>query len=105
MTYVPPPPGGDIPPGQVPPYGASVAKPRDNAQVYGIIGIITAFVCCSPLGILFGWMSMTEARKVGKDDTLGKVAFWAGIVMTAIALLGGLSAVCFGGFGAFAREN
>jgi hypothetical protein len=82
-----------------------MAKPNDNAQLYGIIGIITAFVCCAPLGILFGWMSMTEARKLGKDDTLGKVGFWAGIVMTGVALLGGVFAVCFGGFGTWVGNN
>lgn len=75
-----------------------MAKPRDNAQLYGIIGVIAAFICCPPLGILFGWMSMTEARKLGKDDTLGKVAFWAGIVVTAGWIVGGVLTACLGGF-------
>ena len=75
-----------------------MAKPKDNAQLYGIIGVIAAFICCPPLGILFGWMSMTEAKKLGRDDTLGKVAFWAGIVVTAGWLLSGILAICLGAF-------
>lgn len=68
-------------------------------QLYGILGIVLAVVCCPPLGILFGYLSMRDARKLGKDDTLGKVGFWLGIAMTAIGVIGAVLAVCLGGFG------
>lgn len=74
---------------------------KDNTQLYGILGIVLAVVCCPPLGILFGYLSMQEAKKAGKDDTLGKVGFWLGIAMTAIGVIGTILAVCLGGFSSF----
>ncbi len=83
--------------------GGSPAQPvtRDNAQLYGILGIVLAVICCGPLGILFGWLSMQESKKFGKDQTLGKVAFWLGIALTAVALLATVIAACAGGLGAW----
>jgi len=54
-------------------------------------------VCCPLLGILFGWLSMNEAKKTGSDDTLGKVGFWLGIAITAIGLVTSIIAICAGG--------
>ncbi|BCJ71055.1 hypothetical protein CS0771_05990 [Catellatospora sp. IY07-71] len=82
----PPPPGSPYEPAKAPGPGG-----RDNVQLYGIIGIVTAVACCGPLGILFGWLSMKEARERGGDQTLGKVGFWLGIAFTAISLLGALA--------------
>lgn len=79
-----------------PPSGRSEPAGRDNTQVYGVLGIVLAVVCCGPLGILFGYLSMREARRVGKEDTLGKVGFWLGIAITALALIGGIFAACAG---------
>ncbi|WP_026208235.1 hypothetical protein [Catelliglobosispora koreensis] len=98
MTDAPPPGSEPVNPVSHP-SDAAMAKPKDNAQLYGIIGVIAAFICCPPLGILFGWMSMTEAKKLGRDDTLGKVAFWAGIVVTAGWLLSAVAWACLGGAG------
>ena len=72
-------------------------RPRNNTQLYGILGIVFAVVCCPLLGILFGWMSMNEAKKTGSDDTLGKVGFWLGIAFTAIGLVSAIIAICAGG--------
>lgn len=94
------------PPGPPPssPYESGAMNPvqsgNDKAMIYGIIGIIVAVACCAPLGILFGYMSMQEARKQGKDETIGKVGFWLGIVFTALGVVGVILAVCLGGFGA-----
>ncbi|HZM84001.1 MAG TPA: hypothetical protein VFC19_50425 [Candidatus Limnocylindrales bacterium] len=74
---------------------------RDNTQLYGILGIVIAVICCAPLGILFGYLSMQEARKHGKDDTLGKVAFWLGIALTALAVIAAILGLCFGAFGSW----
>ncbi|MEV4417328.1 hypothetical protein [Catellatospora sp. NPDC049609] len=82
----PPPPGSPYEPAKTPGPGG-----RDNVQLYGIIGIVTAVACCGPLGILFGWLSMKEARERGQDQTLGKVGFWLGIAFTAISVLGALA--------------
>lgn len=107
---VPPPMAGSAPPGYegyppsagYAPAGAYAAPPaKNNTQLYGILGIVFAVVCCPLLGILFGWLSMNEAKKTGSDDTLGKVGFWLGIAFTAIAVVSGIIALCAGAFGAW----
>ncbi|GIH04412.1 hypothetical protein Rhe02_24790 [Rhizocola hellebori] len=89
----PPEPVGPVQPGAVP--------TRDNAQVFGWIGIITAIFCCPLLGILFGYLSMQESRKFGKDETLGKVALWLGIGILALSVVSGIIFACLGGTGAW----
>jgi hypothetical protein len=78
---------------------------KDNTQLFGILGIVLAIACCPPLGILFGYLSMQEAKKAGKDDTLGKVGFWLGIAMTAIGLIGAILAACLGGFSGWQMDR
>jgi len=98
----PPPPPPNTPPNQpapVPPEG------RDNTQLFGILGIVLAVVCCGPLGILFGYLSMQEAKKHGKDDILGKVGFWLGIALTALGVIAVILGVCFGAFGSMNWNN
>ncbi len=90
----PPPYGGAPPPGY--PYPPQPPQ-RNNTQLFGILGIVLAVVCCPLLGILFGWLSINEARKTGSDQTLGKVGFWLGIVITAIGVVGSIVAICAGG--------
>ena len=85
--------------GPPPPGAAPQPAGRDNAQLYGILSIVIGIICCAPLGILFGYLSMQEARKHGRDETLGKVGFWLGIVLTALAVVATILAVCFGAFG------
>ena len=101
-----PPPGYEggyaAPPGAYgPPQGYAAPPAKNNTQLFGILGIVFAVVCCPLLGILFGWMSMNEAKKTGSDDTLGKVGFWLGIAITAIALVTTIIAICAGGIGSW----
>ncbi len=78
---------------------------RDNTQLFGILGIVLAVACCPLLGILFGYLSMQEAKKFGKDQTLGKIGFWLGIAMTAVGVIGSIVAVCAGGFAGWNQHN
>ena len=110
---VPPPVAGSAPPGsdpynqpgaygQQPAYAQPVAAPqKNNTQLFGILGIVFAVVCCPLLGVLFGWLSMQEAKKTGSDDTLGKIGFWIGIAFVAIWLVTGIIAACAGAFGSW----
>jgi hypothetical protein len=95
------PPSGPPPPGQ--PYPGAVPPPngKDNTQLYGILGIVIAVICCAPLGILFGYLSMQEAKKHGKDETLGKVGFWLGIALTVLGLIAVVLGLCFGALGSW----
>jgi hypothetical protein len=96
-----PPPAGSPPPGYEGAYQQQAypaAPPSSNhTQLYGILGIVLAVVCCPLLGILFGWLSINEAKKTGSDDTLGKVGFWIGIALTAVGLVSAIIAICVGG--------
>ncbi|MDI1460354.1 DUF4190 domain-containing protein [Catellatospora sp. KI3] len=95
----PPPPPPPVHPGPSP-YGVGPPPAgKDNTVLFGIIGIVAAVACCPPLGILFGWLSMKEARKHGQEETLGKVGFWLGIAFTVLWLLGWILACALGGLG------
>jgi len=100
-----PPPPGPPPPGPPPPWSVPQPEGRDNTQLYGILGILIGVICCAPLGILFGYLSIQEARKHGKDDTLGKVGFWLGIALTALGVIAAILAICFGAFGSWSVNN
>ena len=63
--------------GQQPP----AAPGNDKVTLWGVLGIVFAF-CCWPLGIVFGVLSMLEARKVGKQPTLAYVTF--GIIVLIV---------------------
>ena len=78
---------------------------RDNTQLFGILGIVLAVACCPLLGILFGYLSMQEARKFGKDQTLGKIGFWLGIALLVVSVVGTIIAVCAGGFAGWTERN
>ncbi|RZU52058.1 hypothetical protein EV385_3899 [Krasilnikovia cinnamomea] len=81
-----------------PPYYGPPAQPaNDKTTLWGVLGIVFAF-CCSPLGIVFGILSLMEAKKVGKEPTLGYIAiglsallFVVGIVLNVTGVLGGLT--------------
>jgi hypothetical protein len=110
-----PPPGAPAPPpaGSPPGYEGAyqqqaypAAPPSSNhTQLYGILGIVLAVVCCPLLGVLFGWLSMNEAKKTGSDDTLGKVGFWIGIALTAVGLVSAIIAICVGGISGWNNNN
>ncbi|GHJ46043.1 hypothetical protein Cs7R123_33850 [Catellatospora sp. TT07R-123] len=55
---------------------------QDRAKIFGIIGIVTALCCTGLLGILFGWLSLREAKQNGGSTTLG----WIAIVVGVLAL-------------------
>jgi hypothetical protein len=80
-------------------YPSPVQSGRNNTQLFGVLGIVLAVACCPLLGILFGWLSINEARKTGSDETLGKVGFWIGIALTALGVIGAIIAICAGGIG------
>jgi len=64
------------PPGYPAPPPAAAAK--DNTTLWGVLGIVLALCCpfLGPvLGVVFGVLSMNEAKKHGKQPTLAYVAF------------------------------
>ena len=63
------------------PYPPPAAQPaNDKTQLWGILGIIIGLICCWPLGIVFGFLSLQESKKSGKPPTLAYAAFAASAV-------------------------
>ena len=63
-------------------YGPPPAAPgNDKVTLWGVLGIVFAF-CCWPLGVVFGILSLLEARRYGKQPTLAYVTF--GIIVLAL---------------------
>jgi hypothetical protein len=54
--------------------GQPVAAGNDKTQLWGILGIVFG-ICCPIIGIIFAVLSMTEAKKAGKQPTLAYVGF------------------------------
>lgn len=48
---------------------------NDKTTLWGVLGIVTGFFCCFILGIVFGVLSLQEAKKSGKSPTLAYIAF------------------------------
>ena len=67
-----------MPPPMSPPPGAVPAS--DRTTLWGVLGIITGLLCCWALGVVFGVLSLNEAKKRGKPPTLAYLSFAAAAV-------------------------
>ena len=79
------------PPNYGPPQPAAAGN--DKTTLWGVLGIVFAF-CCAPLGIVFGILSLLEARKVGKQPTLAYIAFG----LAVLGVIGNIIAVSTGAY-------
>ncbi len=61
------------------PPGVSTGQ-NDHTQLYGIIGMIVGLICCPIVGIVFGILSIRDARRFSNSPTLGYVAIGLSIV-------------------------
>jgi hypothetical protein len=57
---------------------------RDRTTLWGVLGIVIGLICCGILGIIFGYLSIRDARRFGRSPTLG----WIAIVLSVINVLG-----------------
>ncbi|GAA4209088.1 DUF4190 domain-containing protein [Actinocatenispora rupis] len=87
MATTPPP----YEPGPQQPVGPAVGK--DRTTMWGVLGIIFA-LCCGPLGVVFGVLSLMNARRVGRQPTLGIIA----IVIAALTIIGNIVANAKGAY-------
>lgn len=56
------------------------ARGRDRTTLWGILGIITGLLCCGILGIIFGWLSVRDAKRSGQSPVLGYLAITFGVI-------------------------
>ncbi|MEU2198472.1 hypothetical protein [Isoptericola sp. NPDC019482] len=101
---------GQYPQGQYPqaPYPAYPAyAPEPPGKTMGIVGFVLAFVI-APAGIVVSAMALSESKKVGYPNVLGKWGLWLSIAFTALWVLYVLFIVLavFGGlFASFATTS
>ncbi len=79
----PPPPGYGPPPEYGPPpgYGPPATPPgKDRTTLYGWLGIVLGLCCLGLLGIVFGALSLQQARRYGNSRVLGIIALVIGIL-------------------------
>ena len=84
-----PPPGG-------PPRRPDAAA-RDQTTLWGVLGIVFA-LCCPPIGLLFGILSLLEAKRFRRVPILAYlsfVLFVAGGVINVILVVQGRYDVSF----------
>jgi amino acid transporter len=73
----------------MPPAAASAGN--DKTTLWGVLGIVIGLLCCPILGVVFGVLSINEAKKAGKPSTLGIVAIIASVLGTVLAIVVNLS--------------
>jgi uncharacterized protein YneF (UPF0154 family) len=78
-----------------PPYGQPAAQ-SNTPMILGVVGLVVGLLCCSPAGIVLGYLSMKKAKEQGQSTTLGKVAMIVSIVALVIGIIAGLSGVFSG---------
>lgn len=69
-------------------YPPPAAQPaNDKTTLWGVLGIVLGLICCWPLGVVFGVLSLLESRKVGKPPTLAYLAFAASALNLIIGII------------------
>ena len=67
--------------GQYPPPAVSG---RDRTTLWGVLGIVIGLICCGVLGVIFGYLSIRDARRYGNSPVLG----WIAIVLSVLNIVG-----------------
>ncbi|KXK63251.1 hypothetical protein AWW66_03885 [Micromonospora rosaria] len=56
------------------------AAGRDRTTLWGVLGIVLGLLCCGVLGILFGYLSVRDAKRFGQSPVLGYLAIAFGVI-------------------------
>jgi len=51
--------------------------------LWGVLGIVIGLICCGILGVLFGILSLRDARRFGRSQLIG----WAAIVLSVVNIV------------------
>ncbi|SCL39974.1 hypothetical protein GA0070624_6754 [Micromonospora rhizosphaerae] len=63
-----------------PPPPPPPAPGKDRTTLWGVLGIVVGLLCCGILGIVFGYLSIRDAKRFGKSPTLGYVAIALSVI-------------------------
>jgi putative Ca2+/H+ antiporter (TMEM165/GDT1 family) len=69
------------------PYPPPAAAGSDKTTLWGVLGIVLGLICCPILGVVFGVLSMQEAKKAGKPNTLAIIAFVASAINVVFGIV------------------
>lgn len=58
----------------------SSAAGRDRTTLWGVLGIVLGLICCGLLGIIFGYLSIRDAKRYGQSPVLGYLAIAFGVL-------------------------
>ena len=61
----------------------------DRTNLFGWLGIVLGLLCCGTLGIIFGALSLQQAKRYANAPTLGHIAIGVGALNIVV---GGLLA-------------
>lgn len=53
---------------------------NDRTSLWGWLGIVLGLICCGLLGLVFGALSIRDAKKFGNSPTLGYIAIAVGVL-------------------------
>jgi hypothetical protein len=59
-------------PPPIPPPAAATGP--DRTTLWGVLGIVIGLLCCGILGVIFGILSVRDAKRFGNSPVLGYVA-------------------------------
>jgi CHASE2 domain-containing sensor protein len=63
---------------------AAAPQGTDRTTLWGWLGIVIGLLCCGPVGIVFGILSILDANKHRNSKVLGIVA----IVVSVLGMIG-----------------
>ncbi|MFI0792349.1 DUF4190 domain-containing protein [Micromonospora rubida] len=63
-----------------PPPPPPPAAGRDRTTLWGVLGIVLGLICCGVLGIVFGYLSVRDAKRYGQSPVLGYLAIAFGVI-------------------------
>ncbi|SDY74675.1 hypothetical protein SAMN05444365_103333 [Micromonospora pattaloongensis] len=66
------------------PFPPPAAAPgNDHTRLWGVLGIVVGMLCCGILGVIFGVLSIQNAKRCGRSPTLG----WIAVVLSALNIV------------------
>ncbi len=71
------------------PYPPPPPRPagRNRTILWGVLGIVTGLLCCGILGIVFGWLSLRDAKRYGQSPVLGYLSIAFGVLNIVASLV------------------
>lgn len=67
-----------------PPRSSAGPASRDRSTLFGVLGIVLGLCCCGPLGVVFGILSIQQAKRHRRPLVPGYAAIVVGALNLAV---------------------